>query len=153
MMMQKFNIQRRIVAGKTSESWETVPHAIFTTEARVDVLMRILKEAPPEGVRITLNTAMLKVIATALGASPKMNAHLRYSRLFATGKLRIFDHIDASVPVLFADGSMMTVTLPSIESMSMRSIQDAFLISAAGPGTQIFRRPCTTWLCMTHSRG
>ena len=108
-----------MVAAMTGESWEHIPHAVFTYEAHVENLLAVLKEHPEH---ITVNTAMLKLIAESLKAAPTMNGHIRYRRRLVSGEITLLPHVDASVPVKFPGGFMITVTLRNLEEKTMTEI-------------------------------
>lgn len=108
-----------MVAAMTSESWEHIPHAVFTYEAHVETLLAVLKEHPEH---ITVNTAMLKLIAESLQAAPTMNGHIHYRRRLVSGEITLLPHVDASVPVKFPGGFMITVTLRNLEEKTMTEI-------------------------------
>lgn len=108
----------------TDESWAGTPHASITYEASVKNLLGVLKEhnAAHADQHVTINSAMLKLIAEALGAAPKMNGHIRYHRRLISGRITLYDNVDVSVPVRFPSGLMIPVTLYGAEKMSMREI-------------------------------
>ena len=41
---EHFGIARKIVSNMTSESWETIPHAVVTYNPEVSGLLKVLKE-------------------------------------------------------------------------------------------------------------
>ena len=60
----RFNIQRKIVANMTTESWRHIPHVSYIYEADVTDFLDAYKqydEATP--FHLTFNTAMLKALA------------------------------------------------------------------------------------------
>ena len=123
-----FGIARKIVANMTSESWETVPHVCVTYEPEVSGFRDVLKEinsslAPAD--RITVNTAMLKIISEGLKACPKMNGHIEFNRRLVRGKVTTLENIDVSLPVMLKNGGMMTLNIRGIEKMSMPQIKRA----------------------------
>lgn len=112
-----------MVAAMTSESWERIPHAVFTYEAPVQALLAVLKEHNDTSKEhITVNTAMLKLIAESIKAAPAMNGHIHYRRRLISGEITLLPHVDASVPVKFPGGFMMTVTLRNLEEKKMTEI-------------------------------
>ena len=122
-----FTLPRKMVAAMTTESWEQIPHAVVTYEAAVGPLLAVLKEHntshPDE--HITLNTAMLKLIAEGLKAAPKMNGHIHYSKWLVSGRILLYPNIDVSVPIRFPSGYMIPVTVRGIEKKSMREIGES----------------------------
>lgn len=125
---ERFGLARKIVANMTSTGWREIPHVCLTYEADMTGLLQRLEERnadTSDGERITLNTAMLKVVAEGLKACPGMNGHIRYRRGLVMGRVTTFEHIDISMPVRFPDGRMMPVTLRNMEDRSLAEIQEA----------------------------
>lgn len=127
MMSRHFGIARKIVSNMTSESWETVPHACLTMELEVTAFMAELEKinsgkSPDD--RISVNTAMLRVICEGLAAAPEMNGHIVFSRRFVRGRVDIFDHIDVSLPVMLPNGEMMTLNIRDLGGNSLTQIRD-----------------------------
>lgn len=119
-----FTLPRKMVAAMTGESWEHIPHAVFTYEAGVERLLEVLQEhnkAHPDE-HVTVNSAMLKLIAEALSAAPRMNGHIHYRRWMVSGSIRLFSNVDISVPVRFPGAFMVPVTIRGLEKKSMREI-------------------------------
>ena len=119
-----FDISRKIVANMTSESWRSIPHVSVLLEADVGLLLMLLNDYNQEHEeKISLNSAMVKLIAEGLRANPKLNGHVHYNRWLVSGKTRLLEHVDVSMPILY-DGKMITVTLPHAERLSMLEIQN-----------------------------
>lgn len=118
-----FDIQRRVVANKTLEGWQTVPHAAVMVEADITGLMDLaarLKTDPAfAGVRITINSLLLKLIADGLQAAPEMNAHINYSRASAVGVLTLFEEINIAIPYRSRDGRMFTPVVRDVGGMGL----------------------------------
>lgn len=125
---EHFGIARKIVSNMTSESWETIPHACVTYDADVTKLFEVLKQInndKTKAQKITVNTAMLKVIFEGLKACPKMNGHIEFNRKLVRGKVTTLENIDISMPVVLNSGEMMTINMHSMESKSMSQMRDA----------------------------
>lgn len=126
--VQHFGLARKIVANMTAESWETIPHSCMIYEAEVtgflDELKRINAELPAEQ-RISINTAMLKLIVEGLKVAPKLNAHIEFNRRFVRGRVKYMKNIDISMPVVLNNGEMMTLTVRNMENMNLFEIRDA----------------------------
>ncbi|MBR0380568.1 MAG: 2-oxo acid dehydrogenase subunit E2 [Mogibacterium sp.] len=121
-----FDMSRKIIATTTTDSWRNVPHCSIVYEAEAGRLMehvRGFNDSHSKDERISINSAMLKVITEGIKAAPNLNAHVSYSRGLVKGKVTLMEHIDISVPVLYGDGKMMTVKMPHMENRSMRGIQ------------------------------
>ncbi len=124
---EHFGIARKIVSNMTSESWETIPHACVTYEADVTGLFDVLKEinnGKDKSQKITVNTAMLRIIVEALKACPKMNGHIEFNRKLVRGKVTTLENIDISMPVVLKSGEMMTINMHGMESKSMSQMSD-----------------------------
>ena len=125
---EHFGIARKIVSNMTSESWEAVPHAGFTYEADVSGFLDVIKEINQgkTGVdKISVNTAMLRVIVEGIKACPIMNSHIHFNRKLVRGRLETFENIDISMPVTFENGEMMTLNMHDMGSKTMTEINAA----------------------------
>ena len=62
---EHFGIARKIVSNMTSESWETIPHAVMIYDADVTELFKEYKklneDITDKEKKITINTIMLKM--------------------------------------------------------------------------------------------
>ena len=121
-----FDLQRKIVANMTSESWETIPHAGVIFEPDVTEFMARFKELKNQGKLegISINTLMLRVIVEGLKACPALNGHIEFNRLFLKGKIENYKDINVSMPMIMPDESMMTINLHNFESRSMADMQE-----------------------------
>lgn len=123
---EKFCLSRRVVANVTLESWRTIPHACITYNADVGKLLQILKDYNLEKTKeekISLNTALLKIIVEAIKVCPKINSHLHYNSFFISGRSIQKNNIDISMPFVLKD-RMITVNLHNLENKSMEEIKD-----------------------------
>ncbi len=121
-----FDLQRKIVANMTSESWETIPHAGVIYEPDVTEFMARFKELKSQGKLegISINTLMLRVIVEGLRFCPALNGHIQFNRLFLKGKIEYYKDINISMPMIMPDESMMTINLHNFESRSMANMQE-----------------------------
>lgn len=114
---EHFEIQRKIVANMTSQSWHDVPHVSYTYDADAQALynelLKINAERKKEE-RISLNVLSLKIIAECLKEAPVMNSHITFDSKLVRGKIETFDEIDISMPMILPNGKMMTVNLKDI---------------------------------------
>ena len=111
---EHFAIQRKIVATKTTESWQNVPHVTYMYEPEIGAFYDLYKElfSTRRGEdKITFNTLMLKVITEGLKAAPIMNSHIQYDSRFLRGRIDTFENIDISLPTILPNGEMMTLNL------------------------------------------
>lgn len=121
----RFNIQRKIVATMTTESWTSIPHVSFVYKADITDFLeayRKFNEATP--YNLSLNTAILKVISEGIKAAPKMNAHMHYEKKLVRGKITYLDNIDISVPWTLPDGHMMTITMKDVGNKSLKEMAE-----------------------------
>lgn len=125
---EHFGIARKIVSNMTSESWETIPHAVVTYEADVTELFKQYKKlnegCTDKSKKITINTVMLKIICEGLKAAPKMNTHLEFNRKLVRGNLKYFDNIDISMPMVLPTGEMMTINMHDMGNKSLSAMTD-----------------------------
>lgn len=125
---EHFGIARKIVSNMTSESWETVPHAGFTYEADVSGFFDVMKEineGRTGGDRISINTAMLRVIVEGIKACPVINSHIHFNRKLVRGRVETFENIDISMPVTFDNGDMMTINMHDMGNKTMIEMNNA----------------------------
>ena len=121
--VERFNIQRKIVANMTTESWRHIPHVSYIYDADVTDFLAAYKTYDAETpFRLTCNTAMLKAIAEGIKAAPQINAHMHFERKLVRGKITYFDRIDISVPWTLPDGNMMTITMKDVGGKTLREL-------------------------------
>ena len=95
---EHFDIQRKIVANMTTESWEQIPHVAYVYEADVtDLMTEFKKLRSTSKTKITLNTVLMKAIIEGL---------------------------NISMPMLLPDGRMMTVNLRDFQNKSLLAMTD-----------------------------
>lgn len=120
-----FTIQRKIVAAKTAESWENVPHTIYLYEPEVTSFCETYRNTfggRAAGSEITFNTVLLRVITEGLKAAPLMNSHLHYDRRFVRGRIDTFENIDYSLASILPNGEMMTLTLRDFDRKNLEEM-------------------------------
>lgn len=125
---QHFDLARKIISHMTSESWQTIPHVCVTYEHEVSDFMKVLGELNgerPSEEKITLNTAMLKVITEGLKACPEMNGHIDFNEKLVRGTVTLFKNIDISMPTVLENGRMMTINMHSMEEKNLTEMTEA----------------------------
>lgn len=125
---EHFGIARKIVSNMTSESWETIPHAVISYEPEVTEFLDVVKEINRDAVpktKLTLNTVLLRVIVEGLKACPVMNSHLEFNRRLVRGNVKTFEEIDISMPMVLKTGEMMTVNMHGMHNKTMSQMRDA----------------------------
>lgn len=130
---EHFGIARKIVSNMTSESWETIPHAVVSYEPEVTELLKVMKEinkdATPE-TKITLNTIMLRILVEGIKACPVINSHINFNRKLVRGEVKTFEEIDISMPMILKTGEMMTINMHNMHNKTMSEMRDAIADSA-----------------------
>ena len=109
-----YDIQRKMVASVTTDSWQNIPHISYVYEPDVTELFeeyRKINLGRKAEDKITFNTVILKVISEGIKAAPILNSHIQYNHRTAKGKITTFDNINISMPTILPDGRMMTTNL------------------------------------------
>ena len=126
MQYKTFDIQRRVVAHKTVESWETIPHVGIIVDLDVSkiqaFLIRMRSHPDFTEVRLTMNSIMLKIIAESMKVSEDMNTHIEYSRADHVGFLHLLDTIDIAIPLLSHDRRLITPVLRDVGGKTLREV-------------------------------
>ena len=121
-----FDIQRKIVAHITGDSWREAPHCTFTYEADAGEMLDELKKLNslrPKERKITVNTLVSKIITEGLKEAPELNSHIIYSRKSVSGTITQFGNIDISMPMIMPDGKMMTVTMADFDKKNISNFK------------------------------
>ncbi|MGN1329063.1 MAG: 2-oxo acid dehydrogenase subunit E2 [Eubacterium sp.] len=130
---EHFGIARKIVSNMTAESWETIPHAVVSYEPEVTKFLEVIKEINKDKSkeeRVTINTAMLRIIVEGIKACPAINAHINFNRRLVRGEVKTFENIDISMPMILKTGEMMTINMHGMESKSISQMRDAIADSS-----------------------
>lgn len=130
---EHFGIARKIVSNMTSESWETIPHAVVSYEPEVTEFLKVMKEINKDATKetkLTLNTIMLRVIVEGLKACPIMNSHIEFNRKLVRGNVKTFKEIDISMPMILKTGEMMTINMHDMQDKTMTEMRDAIADSS-----------------------
>lgn len=109
-----YDIQRKMVASITTDSWQHTPHISYVYEPDVSELFEEYKRINSERAeedKITFNTVILKVITEGIKAAPILNSHIKYSHRRARGKVITYKNINVSMPTILPNGQMMTTNL------------------------------------------
>lgn len=118
--MKNLDIQRKIVANMTTESWQCIPHVAFSYEPDITEFERHYLSCRGS---VKFNTLLLSLIAAALKEAPRMNAHFSYNKWLVTGHLELKSSVDISMPTVLPDGRMMTINLRDCGSKSAEELQ------------------------------
>ena len=125
---EHFGIARKIVSNMTAESWETIPHAVVTYEPEITEFLKVMKDINKDAdkeTKITLNTAMLRVIVEGLKACPIMNSHIEFNRRLVRGNVKTIEEINISMPMILKTGEMMTINMHDMHNKNMSQMRDA----------------------------
>jgi pyruvate/2-oxoglutarate dehydrogenase complex dihydrolipoamide acyltransferase (E2) component len=121
-----FDFQQRILAHKTVDAWDNIPHAGMVMDldaTNVLAFVKALRDHPEfRDVRVTLNSVMLKIIAEALKESPELNAHVKHDRKSDLGSFVYHDEINIAVPFLLEDGRTISVVVKDVGGKSLREV-------------------------------
>jgi len=124
--VERFGLQRKIVANMTTESWRDIPHTSVVYEPDVTEFWQAwqaLRKTPGwEG--ISVNTLLLYACTLGFLAAPELNAHLRYRHGTVSGEIRRFGNVDISMPATLPDGQMMTLNVRGCEGRTLRALSD-----------------------------
>lgn len=148
-----FGIARKIVSNMTCESWEQIPHTAMGYEADVTEFLAELKKinASIENKedKITVNTAIMKVICEGLKSAPKMNCTLDFRRKLVRGTLNYNDTIDISMPMILKSGEMMTVNLHDMGNKSLTEFAAQIKDTIRRANNSIWMKRCIRYLLIT----
>ena len=124
--VERFGLQRKIVANMTTESWREIPHTAVVYEPDVTDFWDVwqLLKGSPQWKGISINTVLLYICTMGLLAAPEMNAHLAYKHSMVSGEIRRMKDINISMPAALPDGSMMTLNLHNCEGLTLRGLSD-----------------------------
>lgn len=123
-----FDINRRITAHATSDSWGKTPHATYLYEPDITEFYRYYQKRRKDiedKHPITFTVVMLKAIAEALKVTPKLNALLHYNHRTKVGTHHHIKEISITVPFLLPDKRMITPSIHDAGEKSLREIADA----------------------------
>jgi len=127
LLGKEFNLLRKVVSYKTTESWVAVPHVAFFYEADATEMLsefsRLNKE-DSQGLKLTINTLLLKICVEAVKAVPQVNAHIKYNVKRVTGKVEVMENIDVSMPWVLENGEIVVINLRNFGDKSLVEMQE-----------------------------
>ncbi len=94
----------RIMAERTTQSWTSVPHFYLTREVNGSRLITWREEIMKRSsVKITFTDLLVKIVATALRAHPRINAS------WSDGKITLMPEVNMGLAVAVEDGLVVPV--------------------------------------------
>jgi pyruvate dehydrogenase E2 component (dihydrolipoamide acetyltransferase) len=122
---------RRAIAGRLTESKQTVPHFYLSGSARAGKLLRLRAELNEGagGVRISLNDLVIKAVARAHQLVPAMNV------IWTPDAVRSFTSVDVGVAIASPRG-LVTPVLRAVDRSGIAAVAAAVgdLVERAGSG-------------------
>jgi pyruvate dehydrogenase E2 component (dihydrolipoamide acetyltransferase) len=98
----KLSNDRKTIARRLTEAWQTIPHIYLTVDIQVDALLKLRSELnaglEPRGIKLSVNDLLIKALAMALIEVPECNV------AFAGDQLIKYHRADISVAVSIPDG-------------------------------------------------
>ncbi len=122
-----FDINRRITAFATQDSWKNAPHATYLYEPDITEFHNHylkIRERIKLNSSLTFTVVMLKAIAEALKKSPKLNSLLHYNYKTAVGKHHHLKEISISTPWLLPDFRMISPVIHNVGKKTLKNIAD-----------------------------
>lgn len=124
--IKEMDVQRRMVAYKTTQAWNQIPHVAFTYEPDVtdfyEEFQKLRARFRAEGEALSLNTFLIKAVVEGLKAAPALNSALTFDPVTSSGSLETFEKISIDIPWLLPGGRMMTLTAFDLKKKSLREI-------------------------------
>lgn len=122
----RFDIQRKVSAHKTMESWTEKPHAGIIIDLDVTNILayreKLKKSEKFSDVRPSLNSITLKIIAESVKAFPELNAYVEYNQKGNYGTLTVFEDINIAIPYLLPDGRTITPVIKQVGKKSVKEV-------------------------------
>jgi len=116
---EKLSNIRKTIARRLTESKQQVPHIYLTVDIRLDALLKLRTDLnaalASSGVKLSVNDMLIKALAKALIACPKVNVQ------FAGDQLLKFKRADVSVAVSIPAG-LITPIITDAGSKSISAI-------------------------------
>jgi pyruvate dehydrogenase E2 component (dihydrolipoamide acetyltransferase) len=127
--IQRFDIQRRVVAHKTTEAWQTVPHVGGQYEPDMTDFLKVFEtykkirlSNDPNAPKLTLNLVLFKIFAECFKVAPELNAFIQYSPASKTGQLQLCEKINIACPLLLSDGRMITPVFQDVGNKNLEEL-------------------------------
>jgi len=122
-----FDINRRITAFATQDSWKNAPHATYLYEPDITDFHNYylkIRNKIENNSSITFTVVMLKAIAESLKKSPKLNSLLNYNHKTAVGKHHHLKEISIATPWLLPDFRLISPVIHDVGNKKLKDIAD-----------------------------
>lgn len=106
---------RRSIIRTVNESWLTIPHFSVLVDIRMDKAEEMLRQLKSSGIRVSLNDAVIKAAALALGNYPLLNASLMEEAVILHREINI--GLMAAVP-----GGLLVPVVKGCQALSLAGI-------------------------------
>ncbi|WP_306533952.1 dihydrolipoamide acetyltransferase family protein [Geobacter sp.] len=106
---------RSAIAKVTGEAWRTIPHFYETMEIDMKEAVEVIRELKGGGHAVTFNDLVIKGVAMALAAFPRLNAS------FAGDRIVLHDAINIGFAVAMDDGLQVPV-VKGCQGLSLKEI-------------------------------
>jgi len=106
---------RSAIAKVTGEAWRTIPHFYETMEIDMKEAVEVIRELKGGGHAVTFNDLVIKGVAMALAAFPRLNAS------FAGDRIVLHDAINIGFAVAMDDGLQVPV-VKECQRLSLKEI-------------------------------
>ena len=122
--VERFGLQRKIVANMTTESWREIPHSAVLYEPDVTAFWEAWQALRKTSAfeTVSVNTVLLYACTLGFLAAPGMNAHLKYRHGTVSGEIRQFEAVNISMPATLPGGEMMTLNVRGCEGKNLREL-------------------------------
>ena len=110
------SMMRKVIAKRTSEAKQQIPHFYLTIESNVDKLIGLRKKINEDhSVKISFNDLIVKSIGMAMQKNPNTNVYWQNNKIY---KLK---NIDVSVAVAIDEG-LITPVIKKVSSKGLNEI-------------------------------
>jgi pyruvate dehydrogenase E2 component (dihydrolipoamide acetyltransferase) len=106
---------RAAIARTVTESWRSTPHFTVTVDINMGATETLHKGFKDAGEHVSLNDIIIKAVATALAAFPRLNAS------WAEDRIEIHPEINVGIAVSVEDGLLVPV-VRNCENLSIRDM-------------------------------
>jgi len=107
---------RKVIAKRTLEAKQKIPHFYLTVESNVDKLIELRKKINQNNsVKISINDLIVKAIGLAMQKNPNTNVYWQNDKIIK------LNHIDVSVAVAIDEG-LVTPIIKKVDSKGINQI-------------------------------